>query len=157
MRSMVKMRGRLHAFLAFKIFSLPIPTRPGTRTFLQVPDPSRPKVKNPYPPDPGQDKARSEFVMSCHSTCSIRSLNPVSSYYYPLSRLSLQISSGLGTQTSSWWRWWWWRRARQCLLSTVMKLSDKENMDQKWKFFSFWPMMIHCLTSQCGVFLKGFF
>ena len=35
-----------------KICSLPIPTRPGTRTFLQVPDPSRPEVKNPYPSDP---------------------------------------------------------------------------------------------------------
>ena len=46
------MRGLLHAFFAFKIFSLPIPTRPGTRTFLQVPDPSRPEVKNPYPSDP---------------------------------------------------------------------------------------------------------
>ena len=48
------MRRFLHAFFAFKIFSLPIPTRPGTRTFLQVPDPSRPEVKNPYPSDPGQ-------------------------------------------------------------------------------------------------------
>ena len=41
-------------FFAFKIFSLPVPTRPGTRTFLQVPDPSRPEVKNPYPSDPGR-------------------------------------------------------------------------------------------------------
>ena len=39
-------------FFAFKIFSLPVPTRPGTRTFLQVPDPSRPEVKNLYPSDP---------------------------------------------------------------------------------------------------------
>ena len=37
---------------AFKIFLLPVPTRPGTRTFLQLPDPSRPEVKNPYPSDP---------------------------------------------------------------------------------------------------------
>ena len=37
---------------AFKIVSLPVPTRPDTRTFLQIPDPSRPKVKNPYPSDP---------------------------------------------------------------------------------------------------------
>ena len=43
-------------FFAFKIFSLPVPTRPGTRTFLQVPDPSRPEVENPYPSDPGCDK-----------------------------------------------------------------------------------------------------
>ena len=49
---MVKMRGLLHALFAFKIFSLPVPTRPGTRTFWQVPDPSRPEVKNPYPSDP---------------------------------------------------------------------------------------------------------
>ena len=40
---------------AFKIFSLPVPTRPGTRTFLQVPDPSRPEVKNPYPSDPAHN------------------------------------------------------------------------------------------------------
>ena len=46
------MRGLLHALFAFKIFSLPVPTRPSTRTFLQVPDPSRPEVKKPYPSDP---------------------------------------------------------------------------------------------------------
>ena len=40
---------------AFKIFSLPVPTRPGTRTFWQVPDPSRPEVKNPYPSDPAHE------------------------------------------------------------------------------------------------------
>ena len=34
------------------MLSLPVPARPGTRTFLQVPDPSRPEVKNPYPSDP---------------------------------------------------------------------------------------------------------
>ena len=55
MRSMVKMRGLLHALFAFKIFALPIPTRPGTQTFLQVPDPSRPEVKNPYPSDPARE------------------------------------------------------------------------------------------------------
>ena len=42
-------------FLPLKFFLLPIPTRPGTRTFLQVPDPSRPEVKNPYPSDPAHD------------------------------------------------------------------------------------------------------
>ena len=47
------MRELLHALFASKIFSLPIPTRPGTRIFLQVPDLSRPEVKNPYPSDPG--------------------------------------------------------------------------------------------------------
>ena len=52
MMSMVKNDGIPHTLFAFKIFSLPIPTRPGTRTFLQVPDPSRPEVKNPYPSDP---------------------------------------------------------------------------------------------------------
>ena len=43
------------SFFAFKIFSLPVPTRPGTRTFLQLPDPSRPEVKNPYPSDPDRE------------------------------------------------------------------------------------------------------
>ena len=47
------MRGPLYIHrCAFKIFSLPVPTRPGTLTFWQVPDPSRPEVKNPYPSDP---------------------------------------------------------------------------------------------------------
>ena len=49
--SIIKMRGPIDVLFAFKIFSLPVPTRPGTRTFLQVPDPSRPEVKNPYPSD----------------------------------------------------------------------------------------------------------
>ena len=39
------MRGPIDVLFAFKIFSLPVPTRPGTRTFWQVPDPSRPEVK----------------------------------------------------------------------------------------------------------------
>ena len=39
----------IYVLFAFKIFLLPVPTRPGTRTFLQVPDSSRPEVKNPYP------------------------------------------------------------------------------------------------------------
>ena len=51
--SIIKMRGPIDVLFAFKIFSLPVPTRPGTRTFWQVPDPSRPEVKNPYPSDPG--------------------------------------------------------------------------------------------------------
>ena len=42
----------IYVLFAFKIFLLPVPTRPGTRPFLQVPDPSRPEVKNPYPSDP---------------------------------------------------------------------------------------------------------
>ena len=49
--SIIKMRGPIDVLFAFKIFSLPVPTRPGTRTFWQVPDPSRPEVKNPYPSD----------------------------------------------------------------------------------------------------------
>ena len=56
MRSMVKMRGLLHAPFAFKIFSQPVPTRPGTQTFWQVPDPSRPEVKNPYPSVPAYEQ-----------------------------------------------------------------------------------------------------
>ena len=58
--SIIKMRGPIDVLFAFKIFSLPVPTRPGTRTFWQVPDPSRPEVKNPYPSDPG-----------CHSNIKI--------------------------------------------------------------------------------------
>ena len=50
--SIIKMRGPIDVLFAFQIFSLPVPTRPGTRTFLQVPVPSRPEVKNPYPSDP---------------------------------------------------------------------------------------------------------
>ena len=45
----------MYVLFAFEICSLPVPTRPGTRTFLQVPDPSRPEVKDPYPSDPAQD------------------------------------------------------------------------------------------------------
>ena len=58
--SIIKMRGPIDVLFAFKIFSLPVPTRPGTRTFCQVPDPSCHQVKNPYPSDPG-----------CHSDWSI--------------------------------------------------------------------------------------
>ena len=58
--SIIKMRGPIDVLFAFKIFSLPVPTRPGTRTFWQVPDPSRPEVKNPYPSDPGYDHVRVE-------------------------------------------------------------------------------------------------
>ena len=53
--SIIKMRGPIDVLFAFKIFSLPVPTRPGTRTFWQVPDPSRPEVKNPYPSDPAHE------------------------------------------------------------------------------------------------------
>ena len=53
--SIIKMRGPIDVLFAFKIFSLPVPTRPGTRTFWQVPDPSRPEVKNPYPSDPADN------------------------------------------------------------------------------------------------------
>ena len=45
MLSIIKMKGPIDVLFAFKIFSLPVPTRPGTRTFWQVPDPSRPEVK----------------------------------------------------------------------------------------------------------------
>ena len=51
--SLIKMRGSIDVLFAFKIFSLPVPTRPSTQTFWQVPDPSHPEVKNPYPSDPG--------------------------------------------------------------------------------------------------------
>ena len=72
--SIIKMRGPIDVLFAFKIFSLPVPTRPGTRTFWQVPDPSRPEVKNPYPSDPANDigdtecgRYQREFVMSMMS------------------------------------------------------------------------------------------
>ena len=55
--SIIKMRGPIDVLFAFKIFSLPVPTRPGTRTFWQVLDPSRPEVKNPYPSDPANNQA----------------------------------------------------------------------------------------------------
>ena len=57
--SIIKMRGPIDVLFAFKIFSLTVPTRPGTRTFWQVPDPSRPEVKNPYPSDPAPKFPRS--------------------------------------------------------------------------------------------------
>ena len=37
-----------YVLFAFKIVSLPVPTRLDTRTFLQLPDPSCPEVKNYY-------------------------------------------------------------------------------------------------------------
>ena len=63
--SIIKMRGPIDVLFAFKIFSLPVPTRPGTRTFWQVPDPSRPEVKNPYPSDPDSDLCQldSDFIL----------------------------------------------------------------------------------------------
>ena len=63
--SIIKMRGPIDVLFAFKIFSLPVPTRPGTRTFWQVPDPSRPEVKNPYPSDPGYKPANESCVRGC--------------------------------------------------------------------------------------------
>ena len=51
---------------AFKIFSLPVPTRPGTRTFWQVPDPSRPEVKNPYPSDPAHKSQTTYHQVANH-------------------------------------------------------------------------------------------
>ena len=69
--SIIKMRGPIDVLFAFKIFSLPVPTRPGTRTFWQVPDPSRPEVKKPYPSDPANQsllsiKAYLIFVIFLH-------------------------------------------------------------------------------------------
>ena len=64
--SIIKMRGPIDVLFAFKIFSLPVPTRPGTRTFWQVPDPSRPEVKNPYPSDPGYNSLLCVLVCFLH-------------------------------------------------------------------------------------------
>ena len=63
--SIIKMRGPIDVHFAFKIFSLPVPTRLGTRTFWQVPDPYRPEVKNLYPSDPadGGDDDRDEIII----------------------------------------------------------------------------------------------
>ena len=61
--SIIKMRGPIDVLFAFKIFSLPVPTRPGTRTFWQVPDPSRPEVKNPYPSDPGYNQLHRDPIL----------------------------------------------------------------------------------------------
>ena len=57
----------IYVLFAFKIFLLPVPTRPGTRPFLQVPDPSRPEVKNPYPSDPDHNHILLNFslLMGC--------------------------------------------------------------------------------------------
>ena len=49
---------------AFKFFPLPVPTRPDTRSFLQVPDPSRPEVKNLYPSDPEHEPAVGHWTTS---------------------------------------------------------------------------------------------
>ena len=61
--SIIKMRGPIDVLFAFKIFSLPVPTRPGTRIFLQVPDPSRPEVENPYPSDRGPYSETGRFQL----------------------------------------------------------------------------------------------
>ena len=52
----------IYVLFAFNILLLPVPTRPGTRAFLQVPDPSRPKVKNPYPSDPAGSVLPSKWL-----------------------------------------------------------------------------------------------
>jgi len=43
--SIIKMRSPIDVLFAFKIFSLPVPTRPGTRTFW----PTRPVPKSKTP------------------------------------------------------------------------------------------------------------
>ena len=50
--SLMKMRGFIYSAFGLYIFPLPVPTRPGIRTFLQVPDPSRPEVKKLYSSGP---------------------------------------------------------------------------------------------------------
>ena len=85
----------IYVLFAFKIFLLPVPTRPGTRPFLQVPDPSRPEVKNPYPSDPAHTWYLSFFIP--HNlrprNCSLNSLNFVNKCKYippPLMVFSIQ-------------------------------------------------------------------
>ena len=48
-RSCVAPLGNLYVIFGPKIFSLPVPTRPATRTFCHYPTRSRPEVKNHYP------------------------------------------------------------------------------------------------------------
>ena len=50
--SMMKMRGPIYVIFCLKNCLTTHPDPTGTRTFLQVPDPSRPEVKKPYPSDP---------------------------------------------------------------------------------------------------------
>ena len=56
------------------------PIRPDTRTFLQVPDPSCPEVKNPYPSDPAQGNLLLPgcviFQLVCHLCIPLNLLFP---------------------------------------------------------------------------------
>ena len=47
-----------------KIFSLPVPTRPATRTFCHYPTRSRPEVKNHYPSVSGHNNFHDEMKVS---------------------------------------------------------------------------------------------
>ena len=45
--SIIKMRGPIDVLFSFKIFSLPVPTRPGTQTFCNYLTRPVPKSKTP--------------------------------------------------------------------------------------------------------------
>ena len=66
------MRGPIDVLFAFIIFSLPVPTRPATRTFCHYPTRSRPEVKNHYPSVSGQVSSaqHSHHRMPCISPAS---------------------------------------------------------------------------------------
>ena len=91
----------IYVLFAFKIFLLPVPTRPGTRTFLQVPNPSHPEVKNPYPSDPAAHPynpvhhqrllyflrrlASTNWILSSFFLLVIKTFSPTSNILYPFS------------------------------------------------------------------------
>ena len=85
--SIIKMRGPIDVLFAFKIFSLPVPTRPGTRTFRQVPDPSRPEVKNPYPSDPEYNLERPSTPAASVRTVQQCTQGPQPEYKTPFHNL----------------------------------------------------------------------
>ena len=56
--STMKKKETFRRFSVFKVSSIPVQSRPGTWTFVQVPDPSRPKLKNHLPSGPDVGEAR---------------------------------------------------------------------------------------------------
>ena len=84
----------IYVLFAFKIFLLPVPTRPGTRTFLQVPDPSRPEVKNPYPSDPAyRPYIRIEYFPTRSLEETTNLLKQLTRYMDPSSNWQVSLTS----------------------------------------------------------------
>ena len=63
--------------LAFKISSLPVPSRPATRSFCHYPTRSRPEVKNHYPSGPVEQTTREDRAtqLSCATLQMLSSPN----------------------------------------------------------------------------------